>query len=550
MPPQLLQLLQNRRALAIIGIALVLVIVVIIVIATASGGTKEGEARKLGKEELVLATVDSMGKAIEIQALLAREKISLKRKDVEGGKAELSFDAEATTDDRDRALVTLVQSGLMDKNVGLEVFDKGDLTASREEKRIKLVRARNGELARLIRKIDPIQEASVFISMPEPTIFKQDMKPISATVQISLAPGERLNRDKVRSIINLLVGSIENLDAKHISLTDTNGNVYNSVLDPTDELMDRLEERDRYMEQKVKTQLDRLLGTNSYVVTVATYLREAPKAKMSLNYDPQWSSVAKSAAFQENLNAQQKGSGLAGGAVSSYIPEDLDVSASGSQRSQRGYNRNGQEIEYNTGKEQVSEDFVPGMMEEITVAVTVDADSYPGNMTVEEFKTLIAHSASPMVNPDNVTIVTGKPKEIAPITPEPETKFEIPWWIWAIASTVVFIFFLLLLRALSRPTVPPQVLQQQQYEITQLRELAHSQAQQLQATQQQAQQILQAQQQQLAQLSAEPPITRVNEGVVELKQTLSELQEVLRREDDDELDETLGSEIKSWIEST
>jgi flagellar biosynthesis/type III secretory pathway M-ring protein FliF/YscJ len=39
----------------------------------------------------------------------------------------------------------------MDKNVGLEAFDHSDITASREEKRIKLIRALQGELARLIR---------------------------------------------------------------------------------------------------------------------------------------------------------------------------------------------------------------------------------------------------------------------------------------------------------------------------------------------------------------------------------------------------------------
>jgi flagellar M-ring protein FliF len=550
MPPQLAELLQNRRLMAVIAAVVVLVLIIILVIGMSSGGSKDGEARKLTKEELILATFETMGRAIEVQALMAREQINLLREDVEGGKFILKFDPDATTEDRDRALVTLVQSGLMDKNVGLEMFDKGDLTASREEKRIKLVRARNGEIARLIRKIPPIQEASVFISMPEPTIFKRDMVPPSATVQVTLSPGERLTRDKVRSIINLLVGSIENMDAKNVSLTDTNGTVYNSVLDATDELMDKLEERDRYMEQKVKTQLDRLLGNNKYVVTVATYLREAPRQEMQLNYDPQRSSVAKSAAFREDLNSQQRGAGLAGGPVSSYIPQDMDVSASGAERSQRGYNRNGQEIEYNAGKKQVSEDFIPGMMEEITIAVTVDSGSYPSNMAEEDFKTLIARSASPMVQPDDVTIVTGKAEEIAPVTPAPEPKFEIPWWVWAVIGGVAFIFFLMLLRAMSKPSVPPQVLQQQQQEIAQLRELANNQAQQIQQTQQQAAQMIQQQQQQLTQLTTQQQQVRVNDGAEELKKTLNELQAVLRKEEEDELGDELGTEIKSWIEST
>lgn len=551
MPPQLQQLLQNRRLLIAAGALLLIILaIVIVVVMVASSGKKDGEARRLNENERLLATVDNMGRAIEIQALMAREKINLIREDIEGGKAGLRFQPDATTDDRDRALVTLVQSGLMDKNVGLEIFDKGDITASREEKRIKLVRARNGELSRLIRKIDPIQDATVFISLPEPTIFKRDMVPPSATVQVTLSPGERLTRDKVRSIINLLVGSIENLDAKHVSLTDTNGNVYNSVLDPTDELMDKLEERDRYMEQKVKTQLDKLLGPHKYVATVATYLREAPKTEMALNYDPQQSAVAKTAGFKENLNSQQRGSGLAGGPVSSYIPDDVDVSGAGAERSQRGYSRTGQEVEYNAGKKQISEDFVPGMIEEITIALTVDGDAFPANMSLEEFQTLVARAASPLVKPENVTIVTGKTEDIAPITPVAQPKWEIPWWVWALAGGVVFIFFMLLLKALSKPSINPQVLQQQQQEIQQLRDLATNQAQQIQTAQQQAQQLIQSQQQQLAQLSSQQA-NRIQEGALELKQTLAELQGSLKEDVLAELEgEDLGTEIKSWIEST
>ncbi len=553
MPPQLQQLMQDKRMLVIIGGVLALLLVVIIAVVAMNHGGKEGTFRKLNENEQVLAVVDSMGKALEIQALMAREKIDLVREDIEGGKASLKFQKDATLDDRDRALITLVQSGLMDKNVGLELFDKGDLTASREEKRIKLVRARNGELARLIRKIDPIQDASVFISMPEPTIFTKDMVPPSATVQVTLSPGERLTREKVRSIINLLVGSIENLDAKHVSLTDTNGTVYNSVLDATDELMDRLEERDHYMEQKVKTQLDKLIGVNKYVATVSTYLREAPKSEMALSYDPGRSAIQKSSNFAENLNAQQKGAGMAGGPVSSYVPDEVNILPNGMQRSEHGYARNGQEIEYNSGKQQVTEDFVAGMMEDITVAVTIDPNAYPANMTKEEFQTLIARAASPMVRPENVSIVTGQPEVVSPITPSVQpTHFEIPWWVWAGSAFIGFILFITMVKAFSKPGIPTELLQRQQNELQQLRELASANAQQLQAAQQQAQQMLSAQQQQLAQLASQQQIPiGAPTGAFELKETLSELQQIIQHNDEDDLsDGDLGTELRSWIEST
>ena len=55
---------------------------------------------------------------------------------------------KCTTEQRDKALMIIVESGLYDQNVGLEVFDKGDFTSTKEDKRIRLVRAMNGELVR------------------------------------------------------------------------------------------------------------------------------------------------------------------------------------------------------------------------------------------------------------------------------------------------------------------------------------------------------------------------------------------------------------------
>ena len=90
---------------------------------------------------------------------------------------------------RDEALLLLVKSGLIDQNTGLEIFDKNDFTATKDDKRIKLARAVNGELARLIRKMPNIDNASVLVSIPESTFFKADKKPVTAAVMLAVAIG-------------------------------------------------------------------------------------------------------------------------------------------------------------------------------------------------------------------------------------------------------------------------------------------------------------------------------------------------------------------------
>lgn len=166
-------LLNNRNfligalAVGVLVFALLITVAVVSSVSASKGGQVVKE--KVIKTPLDLLTTDNLGKAIEIQALLAREGITVERK-VDGTKSTL-FLPKYTKSERDRALLAIVKSGLMDQNVGLEMFDKGDFTSTKEDKKIRLVRAIDGELARLIRKIPPIQNASVFVSIPEQTMF-------------------------------------------------------------------------------------------------------------------------------------------------------------------------------------------------------------------------------------------------------------------------------------------------------------------------------------------------------------------------------------------
>lgn len=559
MPPQIAALLQDKKMLAIVGGVLVMVIMIMLFAFHPWAPDKVDEgAKPIEENQLGLATVDSIGKAIEIQALLAREGIHLDKEDGDGGKVILRLPKGSKQEEKDRALITLVQSGLMDRNIGLESFDKGDLTASREEKRIKLVRAQQGEISRLIRKIRPVEDAAVNLSIPEPTIFKSEMKPMSASIQVTIPNGERLDKAKVRSIINLIVGSIQGLDANHVSLSDTNGTVYNSVLDIGSELNDKIEEQDNYMKQKVSAQLDKLVGAGHYVVTVSTMLREAPRETMVQTFDPDKSAVSMKQGFTERLNANNGKSGLAGGPASSFVPSGVDVSASGSTSSNRGYVRNGSEVSYANGKTQWVETSVPGMIEDISIAVTVD-NNYMPQIPTENFQQLLASAASPKVNPASVTIAQTDFQRPNLITSsgvkelEKEVEKDMSWIVWPIVS-VIAVAVLLIMMALMRPKpagmnpADAAQMQQNQLELQQLKEFTAQQMSALQASQQQSQMLMEQQQRQLA-VAQQSEITATQiASANQLRQTLNELKEAVNEEDLEE--EDLEMQIKTWIEST
>ena len=260
------KILENKTLLfSIIGGAVVLVLIIIIILVLAFSGGNGGKKKlevidKVEKESFDIVTTDNTGKAIEIQSLLARYKINAKRK-MDGSKTTVFLEGgKYTNSQRDQALLLLVKSGLIDQNVGLEIFDKSDFTSTKDDKRIKLARAVNGELSRLIRQLPNIDNATVLVSIPENSFFKADKKPVSATVILTVPTGVRLDATTIKSIKSLLLGSVIDLSAENISITDSNGNVYSSLVKASDDQISQIEEHDTYIQNKVAKQLDMLVG--------------------------------------------------------------------------------------------------------------------------------------------------------------------------------------------------------------------------------------------------------------------------------------------------
>lgn len=563
---EFLSKLQENKPLffgLIAGVALLLVLAIVVPITVSAGNSnKKGDVEvsmEPIKEDVDLLTTDNLGKALEIQALLAKQDIAASRA-VDGTKSRIYLKKgdcttgrkRCTTEQRDKAIIAIVESGLFDQNVGLEIFDKGDFTSTKEDKKIRLARAINGELSRLIRKINPIENASVFISIPEQSLFTANQKPVTATVQVTIPIGEKLDQTKVKAISNLLLGSVSGLTPENIAITDTNGNVYHSLMGAQDEMLAKLEENDRYMQKKVSAQLDRLLnGKGNYVVTVSTFLVQAPMEKFSIIYDPNQKTAVTEQSFQEGLGDQTADSNKGINAVSVYLPNGLAPGDVNSTQN-RNYSRQATETQYGVTKTQVNEYIKPGVMEEISIAVTIEKSALPANTTIEELKDLIAKAASPKARAENVSIAfsdsqdpylaSDRPVKLA----EPD-KTGNPWWLAVAISGLAALF---IIGHVSNKI--KRAREEQQQEVESLRQLASQQEQQLQAINMRANQLT-AQQSELAQGLMEqqqrgaltdsgpqmPSVDQLVEALTGISADISDIS-----------DEDAAEKIKSWIEKS
>ncbi len=435
---KLKELLKNKTILySVIGGGVLLLFITVLGITISVSNSKGTQAKqaveKMQKEQFDIVTTDNQGKAIEIQTLLARNGIHAKRS-VDGSKVTVFLEAgKYTNTDRDAALLAVVKSGLIDQNVGLEIFDKNDFTSTREDKRIKLARAVNGELSRLIRQMPNIDNASVLITIPENSMFKADKKPINATVMLTVASGVRLDTSVIKAIKSLLIGSVADLTAENISITDSNGNVYSSLVKSLDDQISRLQENDAYMQNKVAAQLDMLLGKGNYVVTVSTFLNQVPIEETSIKYDPADKTAITEQVFKEGLGDNSEDTSKGSDAVSVYLPNGLQNSSSSSTQN-KSYQRTATETSYGVGKTHTSKYYKTGIIEKISIAVTMNADAMPPNMTEDELKAQVASAASPKVSPDDVSIAYAETIDPylasdRPVNlPTPDASGN-PWWL-------------------------------------------------------------------------------------------------------------------------
>ncbi len=542
-------ILQNKPLLIGIIAGVIILITLIIVIAVSSGKSNDndGQLSPRIKTPVKLLTLDNQGRSLEIQALLAKEGIKVREASkTTGSKITLILSPldKITELQRDHAIITIVKSGLMDKNIGLEIFDKGDFTSSREDKRIRLARAVNGELARLIKKIPGINDASVFVAIPKDTIFTSMKQPSTATIQLVLPQtADKLDRNIIRAITNLVIGSVQGLEAENISITDTNGNVYKSIMKANDDMMKLLEDKDLYMKKKIITQLDRLLGKGNYVVTVSTYLRETPLQTAKIIYSPDDSTIGSKQRFTEGLGDQSEDRSKLTNAVSSYLPKGMPNPES---KSKRNYTRSAEEYAYRVGQTNITEIKKAGMLEEISIAVTINKGSLPAGMPVDELKELIATSANPKALANNVRIAFADnlnpylAQERPVQMPEPESSGN-PWWTVAALLCAGLVVGLIFIAGRSKDSAGKQ-----QKEIDQLLEKTTAQEQALEEANQKSLQLHQMQQQMYETLTTGGAQSE-QKALPDLQDTIEDLQEDLEENINEQ---EFVTTLKSWIETS
>jgi flagellar M-ring protein FliF len=108
-------------------------------------------------------------------------------------------------------------------HVGFELFDKQEFGATNFDQEVKFRRALEGELARSIDSLEPVEKSSVSLALPKETLFVSEEVPPSASVMVQLQPDRKLTPKQIRGIKKLVAAAVPKLTPENVALIDADG---------------------------------------------------------------------------------------------------------------------------------------------------------------------------------------------------------------------------------------------------------------------------------------------------------------------------------------
>ena len=201
--------------------------------------------------------------------------------------------------------------------VGFEIFDKQSFALTDFVQKVNYTRALQGELARTITSLAPVETTRVHLAIPEKRLFKNQQKKTTASIVVTLAKGRALDKSQVQGIIHLVSGSVEGLSPEGVTVIDSNGNVLEGLEKNDDaqrisvDMLVFQQNLERRMESRAQDLLDKTMGSGQAMFRVTASLDFAKTEKTEELFDSE-EPVIRSEQVQSESNGGSSSGGIPG----------------------------------------------------------------------------------------------------------------------------------------------------------------------------------------------------------------------------------------------
>lgn len=382
--------------------------------------------------------------------------------------------------DLHEARLRLAREGVTeDDGMGYEIImeDQG-LGTSQFMEKARFHRSLEGELARTISAMRSVRNSRVHLAIPEDSVFVSDNRNPSASVMVDMGSGGRLDEGQVQSIVNLVAGSVPQMERGDVTVVDQRGNHLSSNGDNDSakesaqhfDIQRRMEE---HLKQRVANILAPIMGRDRFNAEVSVDMDFSSVEEAEEIFNPNQNAL-RSEQTVEEVNAGGAGAGGVPGALSNQPPGEGEAPEQAEEAQENGEEDgggNGSSRESATRNYEVDRllSFTreePGSVERLSVAVAVDdlrqGSTEEGEANYVEWPEAELERLTRLIRDavgfsaargDSVTVVNTPFAEREEPEYEPPAFYEQPWFQDSIRPVVAGIVILALALFLVRPTL-------------------------------------------------------------------------------------------------
>jgi flagellar M-ring protein FliF len=259
--------------------------------------------------------------------------------------------------------------------VGFELFDKQEFGATSFDQQIKRLRALEGELARTITALSPVERATVSLALPKETLFVSKQIAPTASVMVELVEGRALSSKQIRGIKNLVAASVPRLTAANVMLISSDGvtlgdDAEGAQMSELSLVQQRYKlKEEKKLQNKIVDVIAPFVGGDDKVVAQVTVDYDfSQKSSTSEVYDPENVVRSEQVSEEKREGVAPKQVGGVPGTVSNIGP----VQGLKSQKIVNKYTKNTGTTNYEVGKTVSTTKSQFARIKRVTAAVVVD----------------------------------------------------------------------------------------------------------------------------------------------------------------------------------
>ena len=175
-------------------------------------------------------------------------------------------------------------------NVGFELLENQAFGISQFAEQINYQRGLEGELARSMESLGPVNRARVHLALAKESVFVRDREPAKASVVLTLHAGRTLGEGQISSIMHMVSSSVPDLSAEAVTVVDQNGRLLTTPdanglgLDGTQ--LDYVAEVERSYQRRIESILTPILGHQNVKAQVTAQVDFSRREETSERYGP------------------------------------------------------------------------------------------------------------------------------------------------------------------------------------------------------------------------------------------------------------------------